>query len=987
LLAAGFEDAVEIGRGGFGVVYRCRQVGLDRVVAVKVLTADLHEHRARFAREQRAMGRLTGHPNIVAVLQVGETSNGQPFLVMPYHAQGCLTDRIRESGVLPLEEVLRVGVKIAGALACAHRVGIVHRDIKPGNILLTDYGEPALSDFGIAHIEDGYRTESGAFVGSPAFSAPEVLGGDVPGEASDTYGLGATLCCALTGHAPFERREGEPVVAQLLRIAADPLPDLREWGIAPDVAALIEEAMARDPGKRPTAVELGKQLQALQADCRLIVDDMALLDISRFDRRDEWSASMPRRANTTGDRLPASVTNFVGRQAELAQLRQMLSASRLVTLAGIGGVGKTSLAIHAARELRGSYADGVWLVELADLRDDALLTGVIAAALGLRDQPGQLLDQVVVGFLKDRDALLIIDNCEQLIDSVASAVQALLVECPRLRVVATSREVLDINGESVMMLDPLSYPDDDSDPTLSWVSSYPAVALFVERARGAVPSFALTPDNAAAVRQICARAEGLPLAIELVAAGMRYLSADQIATGLADQFAELTGSRRGRPTRQRTLASCIKWSFDLCTSAEQQLWTRLSVFAGSFGLRAAQDVCGDGVPVDDFLGGLWRLVDKSILIRRERDGEVRYRMLESLRDYGGDHLSDEERSTVRRRHFNWHLLLLADARTEWFGPKQVWWIHRLTDKIPNLREALQYGLTDCPDLTLDMASDLSMICNVHGALGEALRWLDLGLEATPAEPTTSRIRALYLAVVISCMRVELSAAKTWVIEARQHVAVVDDPEADARVEFSDGYVAMLSGDIPRARICLESAAASAHDPEVQASAMLVLGWLLEMSGDPGQALHWHEKMLVLSESRDESLFRSSALLCVAFHRWRQGEAKDAQRLLLQGLQLSGQVKNLLTGTGCIEGLACIAASEHDPRRATVLMAAAAGLSRSTGAPLFPFPHLLPIHDECERRAREELSQEDFDEAWQEGTSLTFGDVVDLVIEQSVDDAY
>src|SRR5882762_757924 len=264
LSAAGFSYAEEVGRGGFGVVYRCTQTALDRTVAVKVLTAKLDENRERFMREQRAMGRLTGHPNIVGVLQVGETESGYPYLVMQYHRQGSLEVRIHRSGLLPLDEVVRLGVKMAGALDTAHQRGILHRDVKPANVLLTDYGEPALCDFGIAHISGAFKTAAGTFTGSPAFTAPEVLSGDPPSQSSDVYGLGATLFAALTGHAAFERRSGEQMVAQFLRIASESAPDLRESGIPDVVSAIVERAMSRDPNDRPTALELGAELQQVQ---------------------------------------------------------------------------------------------------------------------------------------------------------------------------------------------------------------------------------------------------------------------------------------------------------------------------------------------------------------------------------------------------------------------------------------------------------------------------------------------------------------------------------------------------------------------------------------------------------------------------------------------------------------------------------------------------------------------------------------------------
>ena len=246
LTTAGFTEVHEIGRGGFGLVYRCGQPSLDRTVAVKVLTANLDEdNRARFFREQRAMGRLTGHPNIANVLHIGTTTSGRPYIVMQYHSHGSLDTRIRRHGRLELDEALRFGVKLAGALETAHRLGILHRDVKPGNILITDYDEPALTDFGIAHFAGGFETSTGILTGSPAFTAPEVLEGEEPpSAASDIYSLGATLFSAVTGHAAFERHSGEQIVAQFIRITTQPVPDLREQGIPDDVSAAIEHAMS-----------------------------------------------------------------------------------------------------------------------------------------------------------------------------------------------------------------------------------------------------------------------------------------------------------------------------------------------------------------------------------------------------------------------------------------------------------------------------------------------------------------------------------------------------------------------------------------------------------------------------------------------------------------------------------------------------------------------------------------------------------------------
>ncbi len=648
LSAAGFSDAEEIGRGGFGIVFRCQQGALDRTVAVKVLTAELDEERERFLREQRAMGRLTGHPNIVGVLQVGETASGYPYLVMQYHRQGSLQARIQRLGRLPLGEVLRVGVKMVGALHTAHQLEIVHRDVKPANILLTDFGQPALCDFGIAHIAGGFKTESGTFAGSPSFTAPETLSGDAPTAASDVYGLGATLFAALTGHGAYERKSGEQLVAQFLRVTTDPLPDLRAGDVPDDIATVIENAMAREPQERPSVALLGEELRRVQASHGLAEDEVPLRSEHLASRA--ASGAAPRHAGN----LPVELTSFVGRQAELAEVKTLLATSRLVTVTGIGGVGKTRLALRAAAEMRADVPEGVWLVELGELRDPTLVANAVVGALGLRDESGRALREVLIDSLGSRQVMLVLDNCEQSINETAKLADALLRACPALQILATSRERLGIAGEALVNVSPLALPDADREPTLRELLGYDAMALFAERAAAAVAGFALTQDNKVAAARICAQVDGLPLAIELAAARLRAMSLEQILERLTDRFGLLTrGSRQG-PTRQQAISYCVDWSYDLCTAAERRLWARLSVFAGSFDLEAAEDV-GDGdVAPDNVVDLLTSLVDKSILVRVETNGQVRFRLLETLRDYGLSKLNEAgEYLRLRRRHLDW----------------------------------------------------------------------------------------------------------------------------------------------------------------------------------------------------------------------------------------------------------------------------------------------------------------------------------------------
>ena len=319
LEAAGFTEAVEVGRGGGGVVYRCQQKSLGRSVAIKVLASDLDEDdRERFLREGYAMGALSGHPNIVNILQVGVTESNRPFIVMPYHARGSLAHRVHQEGRIAWPEAFHIGVKLCGALETAHRTGTLHRDIKPANVLVNDYGEPQLSDFGTARIAGGYKTQTGFFTGTLSYTAPEVLGGNPPTVAADVYSLGATVYALIAGAPPHERKTDEDLIAHYLRITSTPVPDLRPQGIPVDVCSAIEKAMSQDPAQRQASVEeFGHELQMAQRHNGLPADPMALSEPGGLPEQTGGTQALPaihRRGLPVSQIHPARVPSRRARQ-------------------------------------------------------------------------------------------------------------------------------------------------------------------------------------------------------------------------------------------------------------------------------------------------------------------------------------------------------------------------------------------------------------------------------------------------------------------------------------------------------------------------------------------------------------------------------------------------------------------------------------------------------------------------------------------------
>jgi serine/threonine-protein kinase PknK len=519
LAIAGFDDAVAIGRGGFGVVYRCVETALGRPVAIKVLAQDIHgDERDRFVREQRALGALSGHPHVVQILQAEITASGRPYIVMPFHSRGSLEDVVRASGPLPWPEVAVIGVKIAGALTAAHEAGIVHRDVKPANILVTDYGEPQLGDFGIARVSGAFETRSSRFAGTPAFTPPEVLKGHPATASSDIYGLGATLFCLLTGHAAFERRSGETVVAQFIRIVNDPLPDLRQLDIPEPLARAVQEAMTADPAARPrSAAAFAETLERVRSGSRR----------RRATDLPHSTIPVPPGASTRF-RPPTPPRPLVDRPRLLSILRNGVPR-RLTVIHAPAGFGKSTIAAQWGRVLEADGADVAWLaVEAEDDNAAWFVTHLVHAARRVRpdlapevesilQEPSTTAVRRAITLLIDqihdsgKTLALIVDDWNRVGSRETIDAMSYLLEygCHHLRMIVTSRNRMGLPLSMMRVRDELVEIDADD------------LRFDVTEAQSFLVDVKGLPLNAITVSQLQQSTEGWAAALQLASLTLR----------------------------------------------------------------------------------------------------------------------------------------------------------------------------------------------------------------------------------------------------------------------------------------------------------------------------------------------------------------------------------------------------------------------------------------------------------------------------------
>ena len=678
------------------------------------------------------------------------------------------------------------------------------------------------------------------------------------------------------------------------------------------------------------------------------------------NRLQEAKPRTPKFIDNLPNNLPIQLTSFIGREREIEEVKGLLSTSRLITLTGAGGCGKTRLALKIAADLLEEYMDGVWLMEMAPLKDPNLVPQAIASVLSVSEKPDSSLMDTLSDYLKPKGSLLVIDNCEHMIEACAELAEALLQVCPYLKIMATSREGLGIGGEIQWSVSPLSLPDLQylQSVEVAALTHYEAIKLFIDRASTSLPDFKVTHRNVSKVAGICHRLDGIPLAIELAAALVKVLSVEQILTRLDDRFRLLTGGSRTTTPHQQTLAATTDWSYNLLSQSERVLLNRLSVFAGGFTLEAAETICTDtvkekvGIRPNEILALLTHLVNKSLVLVEEapsdegiseedssfeeREGEVRYRLLETIRQYAQDKLLEAgEGLILRGRHLKWAQGLAEQAEPELQGPDQGSWLERLEREHDNLREALRWaeekGETEAG---LRLGGALWRFWLVRGHLSEGRKQLaSLIAPSEASTPTEDRAKVLTGVGTLAHNQGDYAASRSFYEESLGVNRESGNKEGIATTLNNLGWIAWRQGDYAAAH-SLSEESLDLHrelgDKRGTSLSLNNLGYSAQFRGNFSPARSFHEESLLLQRELGDKRGIAFSLNNLGWVVQKQGDYKQAAELLEEALTLFREVGEKQLTAFVLSILADVVRDQVDYGRATVLLEESVPLFREIG---------------------------------------------------------
>jgi non-specific serine/threonine protein kinase len=956
-----YEVLGPLGAGGMGEVFRALDTRLERPVALKVLPAEFAadpDRLERFRREALALASMN-HPNIATIHGLESLPGGGLALVLEFVSGETLAARL-ERGAMGPADAVSVGSKIAEALEAAHEKGIVHRDLKPQNIMFGEQDRLKVLDFGLARRERDQGDDG--VLGTAGYLSPEQAMGTAQDARTDVFAFGCVLYECLAGGRAFPGDDLQLAGASALYLEPDwnALPA----GLPPGLTELLARCLAKDADLRPRdASELRAALAAIG--------------------RAEVGAPAPARGVV---RLPETRTSFVGRARELEDLAARLGSTRLLTLTGVGGCGKTRLALRVAESVRGSFPAGVWFVDLAPLPDGARVADSVARALELALETGRDAVETVAAAIGGGRVLLLVDNAEHVLAPCAEVVERLLAACPALAVIATSREPLALAGEDVAAIGTLELPPVRGRATAASLARSDAATLFVERARAANPGFALDDANAPAVAEICRRLDGIPLALELAAARVKMLSVEQVRSRLDDRFKLLTGGLRTALPRQQTLHATLQWSYDHLHAEEQDLLRRLAVFAGGWTLEQASAVCAPGEDEFELLDRLTRLADKSLVVVEGRTDPTRYRFLESVRQFALEALeATDEAAAVRERHFG--AFLAVASRFEALGAGRAdegEHLRRLDADHENLLAALAWRLRAAGEAAgaLALATGIWRYWSSRGLFALARRSLEDALaSAGDGAPAALRAHARTRAGGFALYLGDHEGAHPHLLEADRLYGEMNDAKGRARSLSALATVAVYRADLPDARrryaASLETYAALGEKRGV-ALAHQGLGYVATRLGEYAEARRELEAALESARDIGDHRLTAHALADLGSAWALAGGTEQATLLTSAALGIAIEMDLRFEAVAAIEVAAYLLAHSGDPATAARLFGAADAARRALGSS-------LPPHEQAERRALDatilaSLEEEAVVRAAASGASLEVGEAAQASLE-------
>ncbi|MDQ1387380.1 MAG: hypothetical protein QOF56_834 [Acidobacteriaceae bacterium] len=908
-----------LGAGGMGEVYRARDTMLNRVVAIKILSSSFSADSSRllrFEQEARSASALN-HPNIVTIYELGREES-RHYIAMEL-IEGATVRELFLSDSLPMRKTIEIAAQVADGLTKAHEAGITHRDLKPENLMVSKDGFVKILDFGLAKLNPPSReradvntaslTSSGQVLGTVGYMSPEQVEGKRLDFRSDQFSFGLVLYEMLTGKRAFQRRTSAETMVAILREQAEPIPAQNRDVPAPLYWA-VERCLAKDPDKRYVSTrELARELAAIR---------------ERFSEK----PTLPVEARLAN--LPVQRTGFVGRDKEVEAAKELLlrEGVRLVTVTGPGGIGKTRLALQVASGLAEQFSGGIHFVPLSPLNDPALIPSVIVQSLGIRETGRQSSLEILSENLESSSRapmLLVLDNFEHLV-AAAPLVADLLVMGPHLKILVTSRAVLHVYGEHEFPLPPLALPDPRSLPSLDVLSQYPAIALFVQRAVAAKPDFELNRENSAAVAEICARLDGLPLAIELAAARIKVLSPSSMQRRLASRLQLLTGGARDLPQRQQTLRAAMDWSYDLLSAAEQKLFRRLSVFVGGCNLEGVEAVCDTKGDLDlDLLDGMASMVDKSLMQQiQEASGESRFVMLETVREYALDRLeAGSEHSITKRAHAAYCLVLAEEGAAEQGGMEGAEWMARCALEHDNFRAALEWLTeTGSAEWGLRLGTALFRFWEMREFLTEGRDRLGKLLKLPgAANPTKARAHALFAAGVLTLEQGDYASADALITESLEITRRLGDKQGVAVSLNALGVNARDRGDVQLAHSLFEESLVlwrELGDQKAVARALSNLANVVKLQKDYARACSLYAECLSIFQELEDRTGTAWSMNYQGDVAREQGDSAKARNLYEQSLKIFRELGDPWGIAGTLADLGTLAREQQDYQTARAL---------------------------------------------------------------------